>query len=84
MSMTEVPLPKEPKRRDRCSIDISSDGIRIWFEPDIPDGPHKPTSIEVMAAGALLGVAGVLTGLGREQVVEAMKKFDARAKRSAR
>jgi hypothetical protein len=67
------PDPAPPKQKDqRCNISIESDHLYISFDPALPNGPHKRTAAELMAAGALLGIARVLTGKGEEAVMAAL------------
>jgi hypothetical protein len=71
------------REQNSCHISIDADSISIRFDDPLPDGPHKVTRLETMAAGALLGIARTLTGRGDEAVVAAMVMFDkkTRAKR---
>ncbi len=76
-----LPAPKEPELR--CSIDLSNRGIWIHWEPALPDGPHKVSPVEIMAAGALIGIGRTLTGQGAADVIEALTKFDKASRRKA-
>jgi hypothetical protein len=83
MSSAFIPIvsPPEKKVRERCTIDIDAESLWIRFDPPLPDGPHKPTRMEVMAAAALVGIARALTGQGETEVMQAVQRFDAAAKR---
>ena len=79
----------EVRDRQRCSISISDHGIDFYFTPALPDEPHRPSRVEIMAAGALflrpirkppgrsmVGMARALTGKGVEQVIHALAQFE--------
>ena len=59
---------------DRCSISISNRAIDIYFGRPLLSGPHKPTHVERMAAGALLGIARTLTGHAEADMLCAAEK----------
>ena len=75
-----IDLPPEQPRQ-QCSIEISAERVWIDFRPALPDGPHKVTRVEVMAAAALVGIARALTGQGEAEVMRALIRFDAATKR---
>lgn len=68
------------KARNECWITISETSIHVHWDKPLPDGPHRPTRIETMAAGALLGIARTLTGRGEEAVIDAMAQFERKRK----
>ncbi len=76
---THVPVDSQ-----RCSISISGHGIDIYFHPALPEGRHEVTRTELMAAGALMGIAGVLTGKGADAVMGALVKFERETKGKVR
>ena len=77
-------IPIERPESQRCSISISDHGIDIYFHPALPDGPHKVTRAEMLAAAALMGIARTLTGRGDDEVLAALIKFDRAQKRGKR
>lgn len=75
MSDVKIPVPAEApvkQRENHCHISIEGDGIWVRFDRPLPDGPHKPTRMETMVAGALLGIARTMTGRGEEAVIDAI------------
>ena len=76
---THVPIETQ-----RCSINISGNGIDIYFHPALPEGKHVVSRAELMAAGALMGIAGVLTGKGADEVLNALVRFERETKRKVR
>jgi hypothetical protein len=74
VSEEHISIPEE--RGQRCSISISDHGIDLYFHPNLPSEPHKPTRTEIMAAAALVGIARALTGKGAEQVIHALAQFE--------
>lgn len=81
----EVPIePRKAENRLRCYISLSDRGVSIDFEPGVPDAPHKPSIVETMAAGALLGIAKALTGKGADDVIAAMARVERENKRRTR
>lgn len=82
---TTVQIPGEPKKKQqRCYINISEDRISIDFDQTLIDEPHKPSRVEIMAAGALLGITRALTGKGAEQVIHALAQFERETARGKR
>ncbi len=75
---TEIPLEEMPslKRGNSCYIHLDERTVSIHWDQALPDGPHKPTRVETMAAGALLGIARTLTGRGEEAVIDAIAMFE--------
>lgn len=82
MSVDHIRLPEERKREQHCSISISESDIWIRWDPPLPEGPHKVTRAEVMAAGALIGVARTLSGKGADEVISSLVKFDRAARKT--
>jgi hypothetical protein len=70
--------------KQRCHITLSETGIDIDFYPPLESEPHKPSRVEIMAAGALLGLARALTGKGAEQVIHALAQFERETGRKKR
>ncbi len=76
-----IEIPEEQAvEKFRCSISISESSIWIDFRPALPQGPHKVTRTEVMAAAALVGIARTLTGRGEAEVMAAIGRFDSATK----
>jgi hypothetical protein len=72
-----IPIPSETAvRRNHCNISIGDDSIHLYFDQPIPDGPHKVTRMETMAAAALLGIARALTGQAEKDVVRAIAAME--------
>ncbi len=71
--MERIEIPAEAKPKQRCDIRISESDIWIDWTPALPDG-GKPSRVELMAAGALIGIARVLSGKGAEDVAAAAAK----------
>jgi hypothetical protein len=82
--MTNIAIPTETvvARRNHCHISVSDDSINLYFDQPLPDGPHKPTRMETMAAAALLGIARALTGKSEGDVVRAIASFERKAGRA--
>ncbi len=77
-----IPLAEEKRERENgCSIYIRQDSISIHWDRPLTDGSHKVTRVEQISAGALLGIARVLTGKGEEDVVRAIASIERKRKR---
>jgi hypothetical protein len=81
MSDVYIPLPVD---HQRCTIHINERGVDFDFYPSLPAEPHKPTRTEIMAAGALVGIARALTGKGAEQVIHALAQLERETARKKR
>jgi hypothetical protein len=78
--MSDVLVKVDADRmRDSCHISISDDYISIHFDRP-PEAGRKPARMELMAAGALLGIARVLTGQAEADVVRAAAQIERREK----
>ena len=77
----DVSEPMPRSRGQECRISIDDHSLWIDFTPKLQDDPHKPTKVELMAAGALMGIAGVLTGKGADEILAALAKFERDARR---
>lgn len=85
MSDARVEIEQAARKLEpECSIRISRDGISLHWYPELPEDGHKPTRVELMAAGALMGVAGVLTGKGAEDIMRALVGFEKGARRGVK
>jgi hypothetical protein len=80
---TFVPI-EAAEREQRCSISISARGVWIDFTPALDKEPHKPTTTDLLAAGAVMGIAAVLTGKGADDVLRALVKFERATKGKVR
>ncbi len=78
--MTDQHIPLEPVEKQRCSISISSAEVSIYWHPALPEEAHKPSRIEIMAAGALLGIARALMGKGEDEILAAIRRTAGRRK----
>jgi hypothetical protein len=72
LSDEHIPLD----RGQSCSIYISGRGIDVNFTPALPEGKHDVTRTELMAAGALIGIARVLTGQGADEMLRSLVQFE--------
>jgi hypothetical protein len=79
-----IPLPTERKPEQRCSIDLTNESIWIHWTPPLPDVPHPVSPVEIMAAGALFGIARTLTGKGATEVAQALRNLDKAPRRKAK
>ena len=60
-----------------CIITIEASGkVTVDWDPALPDGPHKSSSVEALAAGALLGIGRALTGKGHDEMVRLLATFE--------
>jgi len=71
-------------RGQTCRISIDEHGIWIDFTPKLAEAPRKASQTELLAAGALMGIAGVLTGKGADEILRALATFERGAKRGVR
>lgn len=81
MNETTIPLPD---RKQRCSISICDSDISFYFTPELPAEAHKPSRTEIMAAGALVGIARALTGKGADAVIHALAQFERETQKGKR
>jgi hypothetical protein len=75
-----IPSQEPAERELECSIHISKRGIDLYWQPELPAGEHKATRVELMVAGALMGVARALTGKGEADVLAAIRRGTGRRK----
>jgi hypothetical protein len=62
---------------ERCIITIEASGrVTVDWDPALPDGPHKLSRVETLAAGAIVGIGKALTGKGYDQMVAVLTAFD--------
>jgi hypothetical protein len=69
-----VDIPVERERESTCYLSITHTSVDLHFNPKLPEGEHKPTRVELMAAAALLGISRVLSGKGETEILNAMRK----------
>jgi hypothetical protein len=55
---------------------LSLEQCAIAWDPALPDGPHRMTRVEAVAAGAALGIANAITGKGHDEIARVLAKFD--------